>query len=98
MPVVARVTALRAMLCSALMAGSSLVVRHEPERGLAAVRPGFSREASAKLEALYFTRGRLRQLVDEIDPARILVRRKMRFDVLAQLLGKRGGRRMTALQ
>src|SRR6185295_9588243 len=54
--------------------------------------------AGPQLEALYLTCGRLGELVDELDPARVLVRREVRLHVLAQLLGELSRRRPAALQ
>jgi hypothetical protein len=53
-------------------------------------RPFVSSRLGAQLEALDFTRCRLGKLVDELDPARIFVRREPLLDVLAQLLRQRG--------
>src|SRR5262245_61671920 len=56
------------------------------------------RSPGAQLEALDFTRCRLGQLVDELDPARVLVGRELAFDVRPELLGQRVGALLPALQ
>src|SRR5512139_272798 len=60
--------------------------------------PGSDCGSRAQLETLDFTRSRLRQLVDELDPARILVRRELRLDVRAELLRERIRTRLPAFQ
>src|SRR5438477_10810977 len=57
-----------------------------------------SRRSLAQLEALNLTSGCLRQFVDELDPARVLVRREARLYVVTQLIRERGGCAMAWLE
>src|SRR5712692_4348452 len=54
---------------------------------------GLSGRRLAQLEPLDLAGRRLRQLGDELDPARVLVRRERIFDESLELIGERGRRR-----